>query len=79
MSAPTGAVLAASAVVSSPILWLVYEGSISTEVAVQRWLVSMVICWVAISVVAAFAYSPPRPTATAVEATTETPVGTTSE
>ena len=61
MSAPTGVVLAASALVSSPILLLLYDGTISATGALQRWLVCVVLCRVAISVVAALAFPPDPP------------------
>ena len=61
MSAPTGVVLAATAVVSSPILWLVHQGSLSLEDAVLRWLMCLAVCQLAISVVASLAYPSARP------------------
>jgi hypothetical protein len=53
-------VLAAAALVSSPALWrgLVEGGSAS--VAVTRFLVSIGLCWVALSVVATLVGPPPR-------------------
>jgi hypothetical protein len=61
VSAPTGIVLAATVVVSSPILWLVHEGSLTLEDAVLRWFVCLVLCRVAISVVSSVAFPDPRP------------------
>lgn len=56
MSAPLGGVLAASAVVSSPVLWLLHQGSLTPSDAVQRWAVCTALCWVAITVVGALAF-----------------------
>lgn len=64
MSAPTGVVLLATAVVSSPLLWLVHEQTISLEDAAERGLVCLVVCRIAISIVSALAYPTPRPQAT---------------
>ncbi len=61
MSAPSGIVLAATLVVSSPILWLVHEGSLSIEDAVLRWFVCLAVCRIAISVVSSVAFPDPRP------------------
>ena len=62
MSAPLGTVLVASALVSSPVLWLVQDGSLTATEAIQRWLIVLVGCWLAISVVAAFAFPDTRAT-----------------
>lgn len=72
MSAPTGVVLAATAVVSSPILWLVHQGSLSLEDAALRWLICLAVCRVAISVVSSVAYPTVRP---ALRAPEEAPPG----
>lgn len=61
MSAPGGVVLAASAVVASPVLLLLHQGAISVEDALLRGGICLVLCRVGISVVASLAYSPPRP------------------
>jgi hypothetical protein len=66
-------VLAATAVVSSPILWLVHEGSLSVEDGVLRWFVCLVVCRIAISVVASVAY--PSPPATHQATVTTEPAG----
>lgn len=63
MSAPGGVVLAATLVVSSPIVWLVHEGSLSLEDAVLRWFICLALCRVAISVVSSVAYPSARPSA----------------
>ena len=79
MSAPTGPVLVASALVSSPILWLVYEGSISTEVALQRWVICAAVCWVAISVISALAFPSSRPEPQVAEVASESRAGAVTE
>lgn len=61
MSAPTGVVLVASAVVASPLLWMVHQQTIAPQDALLRWLICVGICRVAISVVAALAYPSVRP------------------
>ena len=61
MSAPSGVVLAATIVVSSPILWLVHEGSLTVEDAVLRWFVCLAVCRIAISVVSSVAFPAPQP------------------
>jgi hypothetical protein len=60
VSAPSGIVFAATVVVSSPILWLVHEGSLSIEDAVLRWFVCLAVCRIAISVVSSVAFPDPR-------------------
>lgn len=60
MSAPLGTVLVASALVSSPVLWMVQDGSLSATDAVQRWVIVLVGCWLAITVVSAFAFPDAR-------------------
>ena len=67
MSAPAGIVLAATIVVSSPILWLVREGSLSIEDAVLRWFVCLAVCRIAISVVSSVAFPDPRSAAPRTE------------
>lgn len=60
MSPLSGPVLGAAALVSSPALWNVIEGTAPVELALVRFLVSMVICWMAIEVVAAAVGPTPR-------------------
>ena len=69
MSAPLGVVLAATAVVSSPSLWMLYEGSLSGDEALKRVLVCLALCWVALSVVGALAFPGPAPRRPGAEAT----------
>ena len=57
LSAP---VLLGAALVSSPALWRGLDGG-SASVALIRFLVSIGLCWVALSVVAALVGPPPRP------------------
>jgi hypothetical protein len=54
-----GVVLTATAVVSSPSLWMLYEGSLSTDEAAKRVLVCLALCWVALTAVAAVAFPGP--------------------
>jgi hypothetical protein len=51
MSVSIGTVLGASAVVSSPLIWQVYHDSLGEGVALQRWVVCAVVCWVALTLV----------------------------
>ena len=77
MSAPAGIVLGATIVVSSPILWLVHEGSLSVEDAVLRWFICLALCRVAISVVSSLAFPAPAPATRSEDAapTTATTTG----
>jgi hypothetical protein len=79
MSASSGPVLVVSALVSSPILWLVHEGSISAEVAVQRWAICVALCWAAISIVSALAYPSIPQDRAAADASPETPADSLTE
>ena len=56
MSAPLGTVLGASILVSSPVLWMVQSGTLTAAEAVQRWGICLAMCWIAITVVATFAF-----------------------
>ena len=58
MSVPHGVVLAAAAVVASPLVWLVSQGDVTVDVALQRFGICVVVCWVALSVVTSLAFSP---------------------
>jgi hypothetical protein len=74
MSASLGTVLTASALVSSPVLWLLQEGTLTPTDAVQRWAVCVALCWVAITVVSAFAFpDATRSVAPPVRAETDEP------
>jgi hypothetical protein len=54
-------VLGAATLVSSPALWLgLVEGSLPLDVALTRYLVAVVLCWAALSLVAAWAFPDPR-------------------
>jgi hypothetical protein len=79
MSASSGPVLVVSALISSPILWLVHEGSISAEVAVQRWAICVALCWAAISIVSALAYPSVPPEAPATDAAPQAPAESAAE
>jgi len=55
-------VLGGAAVVSSPALWrALVEGTTSTEVALTRYLVSVVICWAVLAFVAMLIGPAPKP------------------
>ena len=58
MSVPHGVVLGAATVVASPLVWLVYQGDVTVDVALQRFGICLVVCWVALSVVSSLAFSP---------------------
>ena len=58
MSVPHGVVLAAAVVVASPLVWLVYQGDVNVDVALQRFGVCLVVCWAVLSVVTSLAFSP---------------------
>jgi hypothetical protein len=45
-------VLVAAALVSSPALWNVLQGTTPAEVALTRYLISVVLCWMALAAVA---------------------------
>lgn len=57
MSPFSAPVLVGAALVSSPALWNALQGTGSPEVALSRYLVSVVLCWMALAVVA-FAVGP---------------------
>lgn len=62
MSPTSGVVLAAAAVVSSPALWLaLVEGTMPVDVALTRYLLAVVVCWAALSLVTALAWPTPTP------------------
>lgn len=59
-------VLGGAAVVSSPALWrALVEGTAPTEVALTRYLVSVVICWAVLAFVAMLVGPAPAPEAAA--------------
>lgn len=60
MSPLSGAVLIGSAVVASPALWAsLVDQTMPLDVGLTRYLIALVICWVAISVVAELAFPAP--------------------
>ncbi len=68
-------VLGGAALVSSPALWrALVEGTTTTQVALTCYLVSVLACWMALSVVAALVGPAPQPEPAAV-ATTDDGVG----
>ena len=55
-------VLGGAAVVSSPALWrALVEGTTAVEVAMSRYLVGVVVCWLALAFVAMLVGPAPRP------------------
>ncbi|SDS44465.1 hypothetical protein SAMN04488570_1894 [Nocardioides scoriae] len=64
MSVPLPVVVAASALVSSPVAWLLHRGLLTGQDAVERVLVLAVVTWLALNVLALLAFpDPPRPSA----------------
>lgn len=59
MSPLSGGVLSGAAVVASPALWSTVNGTMPLDVAITRYLVALVICWVLISLVAELAFPAP--------------------
>jgi hypothetical protein len=73
-------VLGAATVVSAPALWLgLVARSLPLDVALTRYLVAVVLCWAALSVVASFAFpeagAPARTKPAPVAAADEAPDG----
>ena len=72
MSPLNGLVLGAAAVVASPALWLtMVEGTLPLTDALLRYLLSVLICWAALNVVAMLAFpdaAPATPTPVREEA-----------
>lgn len=60
MSVPASVVMTATAVVASPLLWLVWDGAVPLDVALQRLVVCLVACWALLGIVGALAFSPPK-------------------
>ncbi|HEY0775851.1 MAG TPA: hypothetical protein VGD51_17330 [Nocardioidaceae bacterium] len=59
-------VLGGAALVSSPALWrALVEGTTPTEVALTRYLISVVICWAVLAFVSMLVGPAPRPDAAA--------------
>ena len=57
MSPLSSGVLASATLVSSPALWLaLVDRTLPLDVALTRYLVAVVLCWAAISVVATWAF-----------------------
>jgi hypothetical protein len=66
-------VLVAAALVSSPALWNVIQGTAPAEVALTRYLISVVLCWMALAAVAMLIGPvPPATSATPAVAPTDT-------
>lgn len=66
MSSRLGTALGASVLISSPVLWMLQQGTLSPGIAVQRWAICLAVCWLAITVVGSFAFpaAPSSPPAT---------------
>ncbi|CAB4773733.1 unannotated protein [freshwater metagenome] len=68
-------VLGAAGVCTSPALYqTLVTGGVPLEVAMTRYLVALVLCWVAISLVAALVGEPPAPAARATDPGDPAPV-----
>ena len=59
--------------VSSPVLWMLQQGTMTIEVAVERWGICLAACWLALTVIGTFAF--PDPVRQSVPAETEEPEG----
>jgi hypothetical protein len=60
MSPLSSGVLGAATLVSSPALWLgLVDRTLPLDVALTRYLVALVLCWAALSVVAVWAFPEP--------------------
>jgi hypothetical protein len=71
-------VLVGAALVSSPALWNVIQGTSPAEVALTRYLISVVLCWMALALVA-FMVGPVTPPASATRPDAETDNDTPAE
>ncbi|MBV9832731.1 MAG: hypothetical protein JOZ82_14150 [Marmoricola sp.] len=60
MSAPTGLVAAGTLALGSPALWLMAHDQLSLDDTLLRLGVCAAICWLALSMVAGLAPTPPR-------------------
>jgi hypothetical protein len=60
MSAPTGLVAAGTLALGSPALWLMAHDQLSLDSTLVRLGICAAICWLALSMVAGLAPSPPR-------------------
>ena len=61
MSPLSTGVLGAATLVSSPALWLgLVDRTLPLDVALKRYLVALVLCWAALSVVSVWAFPDPR-------------------
>jgi hypothetical protein len=70
MSPLSTGVLGAATLVSSPALWLgLVDRTLPLDVALTRYLVALVLCWAAMSLVAAWAF--PEPGSVKVETRAE--------
>ena len=56
MSGRAGNALGASVLLSSPVLWMLQQGTLTFEVAVERWAICLAVCWLALTVIGAFAF-----------------------
>ena len=62
MSPLSAGVVGAATLVSSPALWsALVDGTLPLDVALTRYLIALVLCWAALSLVATWAF--PDPTA----------------
>ncbi len=61
MSPLSGPVLMGAALVSSPAVYHAIEGTAPVEVALVRFLISVVLCWLALDLVTSLIGPTPRP------------------
>ena len=59
MSVPAPIVAVASALVCSPVAWLLHQGLVTGQDAVERVVILVVVTWVALNVLAALAFPAP--------------------
>jgi hypothetical protein len=61
MSPLSASVIGAATLVSSPALWLaLVDRTLPLDVALTRYLIALVLCWAALSLVATWAFPDPR-------------------
>ncbi|MBS42803.1 MAG: hypothetical protein CMH83_06490 [Nocardioides sp.] len=76
MNLASAPVIGSAAVLTSPALYGAFvTGTVPIDVAITRWLVALLICWVAISAVVMMVGPPPAPKQT-VEGPAGSPQGT---
>ncbi|MBJ7358599.1 hypothetical protein [Nocardioides sp.] len=61
MRLASGTVLGGAAAISSPALWASLHGELPVDIALTRYLVSVIIVWAALSTLVAMVGDAPRP------------------